>query len=293
MNTSQLKKLAAEKAVNEISSGMIVGLGTGSTVQFALEKISEKIKNGELKNILCVPSSNNTEYEARRLGIPLTTFEELIKRRKTENREQGSEVSNQKSEVRNQKPVLSVSEGSEISIQNHSALHTLHSAIYTLNSTFYIDVTIDGADECDEELNLIKGGGGALLREKILAQASKRLIIIVDESKLSKYLGTKWHVPIEVIQFAASVEQKYLESLGAKVVRRKNAEGKDYVTDENNFILDADFGEIKNASELSTLLNQRAGIVEHGLFIGMTSELICAMSDGKIRIKKSEVRNLS
>ncbi len=262
MNVHLLKKLAAEKAVDEILSGMIVGLGTGSTVQFALEKISERIKNGELKNIRCIPSSNQTEKDAIRLGIPLVTLNEV-----------GSRLSAVS-------PELSVDEA--IQYQVSSIQHPASSII---------DITIDGADEADEHLNLIKGGGGALLREKILAQASKRLIIIVDESKLSKQLGTKWTVPVEVVQFAASVEQKYLESLGAKVVRRKNAEGKDYVTDENNFILDANFGEIKNPEELAVLLNQRAGIVEHGLFIGMTSELICAMNDGKVRIQKSEIRS--
>lgn len=271
MDVNQLKKLAAEKAVEEISSSMIVGLGTGSTVQFALGKISYKIKNGELKNIRCIPSSIRTETEAKKLGIPLTNFEELIKRREKEDVK--SETKNEKHENNSDKKKSSLS---------RFPFPVSHFAL--------IDITIDGADECDEELNLIKGGGGALLREKILAQASKRLIIIVDESKLSTYLGTKWHVPVEVIQFAADVEQKFLESLGAKVVKRKNAEGKDYVTDENNFILDANFGAIKNPEELAVLLNKRAGIVEHGLFIGMTSELICAMSDGKIRIKKSEVR---
>ena len=264
---NQLKKLAAEKAVEEILSGMIVGLGTGSTVQFAFEKISSKIKNGELKNIFCIPSSYNTEKEARRLGIPLTTFEELIKRREKED---------VRSETKKEKP-------NENSNNEKSSLR-FPSSVSRLP---FIDITIDGADEVDENLNLIKGGGGALLREKILAQASKRLVIIVDESKLSKHLGAKWSVPIEVIQFAADVEEKFLESIGAKVARRKNADGKDYVTDENNFILDANFGEIKNPEELAVLLNQRAGIVEHGLFIGMTSELICAMNDGCVNVKQS------
>lgn len=304
MDVNQLKKLAAEKAVEEISPGMIVGLGSGSTVQFALEKISEKIKNGELQNIRCVPSSNHTEAEANRLGIPITTFEELIisenasapstpnselrlgtgVKSETADERKNLEVRSKKSEERSQEPVLSVSEGSEIKNQNHSTLYTPH-------STFCIDVTIDGADETDAQLNLIKGGGGALLREKILAQASKKNIIIVDESKLSEHLGTNWPVPIEVIQFAAGVEQKYLESLGAKVVRRKKSDGTDYITDENNFILDTHFGEIKNPEELSALLNQRAGIVENGLFIGLATKLICAMSDGEIKIQKSEVRN--
>ena len=314
MDINQLKKLAAEKAVEEVSSDMIVGLGTGSTVQFALEKISEKIKKGELKNIQCIPSSNRTEVEALRLGIPLTTLNEAVEwkieeekkeRRKEEKKEDDirkTEDRIQKSEVGSRKSALSSTYPAS-SIQNPESLNILHSA-------FYIDLTIDGADEVavghpdpdlayrqtglsgegSKQINLIKGGGGALLREKILAQASKKNIIIVDESKLSKHLGIKWHVPVEVIQFAVSVEQKYLESLGAKVVKRKKADGSDYITDENNFILDADFGEIKNAEELSVLLNQRAGIVEHGLFIGMTSVLICAMNDGEIRMQKSECR---
>lgn len=273
MDANQLKQLAAEKAVEEIESGMTVGLGSGSTVQFALEKISEKIKDGELKNIRCVPSSMNTEAEANRLGIPIVTFDELYL---AGNEKRETEDGKQKSEERNQNP-----------------------------ESLCIDLTIDGADEVavgypspdlylsgevPNKFNLIKGGGGALLREKVLAQASKKFIVIVDESKISKHLGINWHVPVEVIQFAVSVESKYLESLGAKVVRRKKTDGSDYITDENNFILDAGFGEIKNPEELSILLNQRAGIVEHGLFIGMTSELICAMSNGEIRMQSVECR---
>ena len=137
-----------------------------------------------------------------------------------------------------------------------------------------IDVTIDGADEIDESLNVIKGGGGALLREKIIAQSSKRLIIVADESKLSEKLGTKWAVPIEVIPFAVGVEMKYLKSLGAEIEIRKNKNGGNYITDENNFILDTNFGIIENPGQLEFLLNRRAGIVENGLFIGLTSRVI-------------------
>lgn len=271
MDINRLKKLAAEKAVEEISSGMIVGLGSGSTVQFALERISEKLKNGELKNIQCIPSSTQTEKEAIRLGIPITTLNEVVKR------ETGN--GNQKSEVRNQKSASRIQHPASRNQYPESSIKYQVSSIQKPES-LCIDLTIDGADEVDEELNLIKGGGGALLREKILAQASKRLIIIIDETKLSKHLGTKWSVPIEVIPFAANVEQKYLESLGAKVSRRKNTDGSDYITDENNFILDANFCEIKNAKELSVLLNQRAGIVEHGLFINLTSMVFCAYQEG-------------
>jgi len=256
MDMNQLKKLAAEKAVEEISSGMIIGLGTGSTVQFALEKISERIKNGELKNIVGIPSSSKTEKEAIRLGIPLTTLNELITLPK------GRHVENGKLRIKINEPT---------SIRN---------------SQFAIDLTIDGADEFDNNLNLIKGGGGALLREKILAQVSKRLIIITDESKRSKFLGTKWPVPMEVFQFCYESEKLFLESLNAKVKQRKNSDGSNYITNENNFIFDANFGEIKNPEKLSVLLNDRAGIVEHGLFIGLTTKLICAMNDGDIRIQK-------
>ena len=237
MDINQLKKLAAERAVEEISSGMIIGLGSGSTVQFALEKISEKIKNGELKNIVSIPSSSKTEKEAIRLGIPLTTL-------------------NESSGGRPER-----SEGSKC-----------------------IDLTIDGADEFDDELNLIKGGGGALLREKILAQASKKLIIITDESKHSKHLGTRWPVPVEVFKLSIDVEKFFLESLNAKVKLRNNSDGSNYITDEKNFILDADFGEIKNVKELSDILNDRASIVGHGLFVGLTDKIICAMDKGEIII---------
>ena len=258
MDINHLKKLAAEKALEEISSGMIIGLGTGSTVQFALENISERIKNGELKNIVGIPSSSKTEKEATRLGIPLTTLNEVVKRK------------------------------SEISNQNPSSLVHHPSSIIHYPSPIFIDITIDGADEFDSNLNLIKGGGGALLREKILAQASKRLIIIADESKQSKYLGTKWPVPIEVFKFCFEIEKKFLESLNAKVELRKNSDNSNYVTDENNFILDANFGEIKNVKELSDILNDRAGIVGHGLFVGLADKVICAMNDGEIRIQKTE-----
>ncbi len=221
MNKEELKKLAAEKAVEFVKSGMILGLGTGSTVHYALVKLGELIREGILENIYGIPTSEATRKKAKKLGIPLTDFE------------------------------------------HHQT----------------IDLTIDGADEVDKNLNLIKGGGGALLREKIVAQASKERYFIVDETKLSKKLGEKWAVPIEVIKFAYKAEEKFLRSIGGKPKLRLKENGEPFVTDENNYILDTNFGIIENPDELATKLNNRAGIVEHGLFIGMADKVIVASID--------------
>jgi len=150
----------------------------------------------------------------------------------------------------------------------------------TLSEYPVLDLTIDGADEVDHKLNIIKGGGGALLREKIIAQASKMYIIIIDESKLSENLGKKWAVPIEVIKMALEVETNYLQSLGAEVKHRKNNDGKPFITDEGNYILDADFGKIKNPKKLAKKLNKRAGIVEHGLFLNLADQVIMTSDKG-------------
>lgn len=143
-----------------------------------------------------------------------------------------------------------------------------------------LDLTIDGADEVDPEMNLIKGGGGALLREKIVAQASKREIIVVDETKPSPRLGTHWPVPIEVIAFGWGSQARFLESLGARYTIRTNQNGTPFVTDSGNMILDCHFGPIADARQLSDALAQRAGIVEHGLFIGLATDLIVAGAGG-------------
>lgn len=255
MNINLLKQKAADKAVEEIKSGMIVGLGSGSTSQFALEALSKKLNSGELKDIIGIPTSITTENEAKRLGIPVISLNEACL--------------NAELRMKN----------AELRIQN-SEFYNQHSAFKV------IDITIDGADEIDEKLNLIKGGGGAHLREKIIAQASKELYIIVDESKISKKLGEKWHVPVEILQFSFNAEKKYLESLGAKVGLRKKSSGETFITDEGNFILDADFGVIENPAELSSKLNERAGIVEHGLFVNMAAKVFCSLSNGEVKIIK-------
>lgn len=216
------KQKAAELAVACIESGMVVGLGAGSTAILAVRYLAQQLKAGCLQNILGVPCSIQTEREAIQLGIPLTTLE----------------------------------------------THPI------------IDLTIDGADEVDPHLNLIKGGGGALLREKIVAQASRREVIIVDETKLSPVLGTRWAVPVEVIPFGWGSQSNFLKSLGANVTARKNLDGSEYITDQGNLILDCNFGAIANPAELARQLQNRAGIVEHGLFINLASDVIVAGKEG-------------
>jgi len=220
----KIKKRATEHAVEYVKSGMIVGLGHGSTAAFAVKHIARLLETGGLSNILGIPCSIQVEDEARQLGIPLGTLDEH--------------------------PV--------------------------------IDVTIDGADEVDPNLDLIKGGGGALLREKIVAQASLREIIVVDESKLSPALGTRWPVPVEVIPFGWRSQISFLEFLGARVSVRQTRDGRRFVTDQGNLILDCNFGPLPQPTQVARELSQRTGIVEHGLFLGLTTDVIVA---GKNRVR--------
>lgn len=143
-----------------------------------------------------------------------------------------------------------------------------------------LDVTIDGADEVDPALNVIKGGGGALLREKIVAQASRRLVIVVDESKLSPQLGVTWPVPLEVMRYGFTSQVRFLESIGGDVRLRTRADGAPYVTDNGNWIVDCHFGPIDDLVGLARMLECRAGIVEHGLFLGMATDLVVAGAGG-------------
>lgn len=215
---TRMKQKAAYRAVEFVKSGMVVGLGTGSTHKFALQRMADLLKRKQLEHIWGIASSFETEKMANALGIPLTTFEYHLK----------------------------------------------------------IDLTIDGADEIDPELNMIKGAGGALLKEKILQQASRRVVIIADESKLSPRLGTWSSLPVEVIPFAVNTEENFLQSLGASVSLRVNMDGSPYRTDQDNLILDAKFGPIPDLKKLAVLLNERAGIAEHGLFLGTASDVIIA-----------------
>jgi ribose 5-phosphate isomerase A len=143
-----------------------------------------------------------------------------------------------------------------------------------------IDVTIDGADEVDPQLDLIKGGGGALLREKVVAQASAREIIVVDASKRSPVLGTTHALPVEVVSFGLATTQRWLASIGASATPVRSRGGRPYLTDQGNCVIDAEFGPIADPPALAGTLAGHAGIVEHGLFVGLTSAVVVAGPDG-------------
>lgn len=224
----QYKRQASEYAAQFIESGMVIGLGFGSTAIHALRKIGSMIEEGTIEGIRAVATSDSVERSAREHGIPVVNLDEVK----------------------------------------------------------HIDVTIDGADEIDPELNLIKGGGGALLREKIVAQATEREIIVVDYTKLSDELGTRFDLPVEVLPFAWATQMGYIADMGVSSRRRMMADGKPFVTDSGNFILDCEFGPIPAPFELARKLEGRAGVMEHGLFLNLTSEAVVAGPDGIRHLKK-------
>jgi ribose 5-phosphate isomerase A len=157
----------------------------------------------------------------------------------------------------------------------------------TLGEYSQIDVTIDGADEVElGTLNLIKGGGGNQLREKIVATASSRLVIVVDESKPVSQLGEHAKVPVEVVQFGWQATARRLEKLRATPILRLRSDGQPFVTDGGNYILDCAFGGIKSADALQRELDSVVGVVEHGLFIGLTSLVLVGSSQGVKRLER-------
>ncbi len=228
MEREELKKLAGEKAVEQIKDEMIVGLGTGSTVEYTLRKLGELVRNG-LK-IQAIPTSIQTKRIAQEEKIPLTTIEEHPE----------------------------------------------------------IDITIDGADEVDSFLNLIKGGGGALTREKIIAFNSKKLIIIVDDSKVVKALGIDFPLPVEVVKFGWTATKKTLESLDCEVVRREVMPGEPFITDNGNYILDCDFEYIKEPEQMEIAINNIPGVVENGLFINLAHQVIVGGKQGIVTLDKEK-----
>lgn len=223
------KKNAAKEAVKHVKDGFIVGLGSGSTVEYAIKAIGEKIKNEKL-DILAIPTSYQSFLLAASYGVKITTLDENPN----------------------------------------------------------INLTIDGADQIDTKLNLIKGMGGALTREKIVALASKTNIIIADESKKVKNLGDDNHpVPIEVLPFALSQVKKQIETISG-IVKVREGTGKvgPIITDNGNIILDAIFGSIKKPVELNTRIKMITGVVETGLFIDSTDVVYLGKSTQVEKIER-------
>jgi len=175
--------------------------------------------------------------------------------------------------------------GIPTSVRSHELAQSLGIPLITLDDCQEIDVTVDGADEVDPQLRLIKGGGGAMLREKIVASATRKLVIVADATKQVPRLG-KFPVPVEVIRFAQALVAKRITALGARVTVRTNADSTPYVTDENNHVLDCHFGEIEDADRLAGQLSVIPGVVEHGLFINMASVVLFARGSEIIRLTR-------
>lgn len=228
MEREELKKLAGEKATEHVKDDMIVGLGTGSTVEYSLRKLGKMVRDG-LK-IKGIPTSVHTKRIAQEEKIPLTTLEENPE----------------------------------------------------------IDVTIDGADEVDSNLNLIKGGGGALTREKIIAFNSKKVIIVVDDSKIVKALGIDFSLPVEVIKFSWCATKKIIESFGCSVEIRNVMENEPFISDNGNYILDCEFEKIDNPEQLEIDLNCIPGVVENGLFVNLVDKVIVGGKQGILTLEKEK-----
>ena len=217
--TDEPKRRAAERAIEFVEDGQIVGLGTGSTTRFAIEGLARRVAEG-LK-ITGVPTSLETERMATELGIPLVQ----------------------------------------------------------LNDAGPIDITINGADSVDPRFNMIKGGGGALTREKLVALASKRRVIIIDDSKLVDQLGITWAVPVEVLPFAWRLTSERLSQLGCEAAVCDKRKVLQFETDNGNYILDCNFGAIADPESLESQIKLVPGVVENGLFIGIADVLVIAFRD--------------
>lgn len=220
MNQNELKALVGQAAVKFIEDGMIVGLGTGSTVRYMVDALGKRVQEEGL-NVIGVTTSNRTTAQAQSLGITIKDIDEVD----------------------------------------------------------HIDLCIDGADEIDTDFNGIKGGGGALLWEKIVNNASTKRIWIVDESKLVKRIGN-FGVPVEVIPFGDQHVFNYFAKQGYHPAWRLTDDGAKYRTDEKNFIIDLKVGEIANPKTLAEDLIHTVGVVEHGLFLNRVDQVIVGRQDG-------------
>lgn len=227
-SVEDLKREAAEAAVSKLKSGMVVGLGSGSTASFAVVTLGMLLAEGRLEDIVGIPTSEETARLARKHHIPLSTLDKH--------------------------PV--------------------------------VDITIDGADEIDPHLDLIKGLGHSLLREKIVVSVTQRFIVISDHRKLVDHLGMLAPVPVEVIPFAQRPVADYLIALGCRPILRMQGE-EARITDEGNVILDCYFEEIENPYQLAKAIKKQPGVVEHGFFLDMAAEAYVATPDGVQHLSKN------
>ncbi|MBZ5599447.1 MAG: ribose-5-phosphate isomerase RpiA [Acidobacteriia bacterium] len=176
--------------------------------------------------------------------------------------------------------------GIPTSVRTRELAASLGIPLTTLDECQQIDVAIDGADEFDPKLQLIKGGGGALLREKIIASASRQFVIIADSSKQVPVLGA-FPLPVEVIPFAEALVAKKIAAFGAKVSLRQSPDGKPFITDEGHHILDCRFGQIPDPPALAHKLSATPGVVEHGLFIDMADVVLMGKGDEVVELRRS------
>ncbi|MEX2282624.1 MAG: ribose 5-phosphate isomerase A [Gemmatimonadota bacterium] len=226
------KRAAAERAVELVQSGMRLGLGTGSTARHVLDVIGERLRNGDLRDIVGVVTSRTTENQARALHIPIRSLDEVI----------------------------------------------------------HLDLAIDGADEVDPQLDLIKGLGGALLWEKIVATAAERFVVVVDDSKLVKQLGERAPIPVEVVPFGYTTHVRMVElDLNGTAALRKQSDGSPFVTDGGHYILDCRFpNAMEDPADLDVAFKSRAGVVETGLFLNLATSVIVASADGARTIQAAD-----
>jgi len=222
------KEAAGRRAAEWVQDGMVVGLGTGSTVHYTLQRLAERLREEGLA-VRGVPTSLDTERKANALGIPLASLEDVES----------------------------------------------------------IDLTIDGADEIDARFDMIKGGGGALLREKVVASLSRREIIVVDSSKVVERLGVRFALPVEVVPFARAAVARRIAALGASWTLRMRDGSEVARTDNGNEILDCRFpGGIADAPDLERALDEIPGVVESGLFIGLAHVLVIGEEGGRVETRE-------
>ena len=174
--------------------------------------------------------------------------------------------------------------GIPTSVRSQELAVSLGIPLITFDDCQQIDVAIDGADEIDPQLCLIKGGGGALLREKVVASAARQFVVIADSTKQVPVLG-KFPLPVEVIPFAEALVAKKISALGATVSRRRSSQGSAYITDEGHHILDCSFGKIPDPPALARLLSDMPGVVEHGLFVGMADVVLIGKEDKVLEVR--------